>query len=73
MAEGEELYRSWTVDQLKAFLRERRVPLAGNKAELVKKVADIAYTDRLGHSKSYLSFWSPVTFKKDAGGRVIRT
>ena len=47
MAEGEELYRSWTVDQLKAFLRDRRIPLAGNKAELVKKVADIAYTDRL--------------------------
>ena len=47
MAEGEELYRSWTVDQLKTFLREWRIPLAGNKAELVKKVTDIAYTDRL--------------------------
>ena len=34
-------------DQLKAFLRERRIPLAGNKAELVKKVADIVYTDSL--------------------------
>ena len=47
MAEGEQSYRSWTVDQLKAFLRERRIPLAGNKAELVKKVADIVYTDSL--------------------------
>ena len=35
------------MDQLKAFLRERWIPLVGNKAELVKKVADIAYTDRL--------------------------
>ena len=47
MAEGVELYRSWTVDQLKAFLRERRIPLSGNKEELVKKVSDIVYTDRL--------------------------
>ena len=47
MAEGEELYRSSTVDQLKALMREQRVPLAGNKAELVKKVANVAYTDRL--------------------------
>ena len=41
----EQLYQSWTVDLLKAFLRERRIPLAGNKAELVKKVADIVYTN----------------------------
>ena len=47
MAEGVELYRSWTVDQLKTFLRERRIPLTGNKAELVQKVADVVYTDRL--------------------------
>ena len=42
-----EEYRSWTVDQLKSFLRERRIPLTGNKEELIKKVADIVYTDRL--------------------------
>ena len=47
MAEGVELYRSWTVDQLKAFLQERRVPLSGNKEQLVKKVADIVATDDL--------------------------
>lgn len=47
MAESVELYRSWTVDQLKAFLRERRVPLSGNKEQLVKKVADIVATDDL--------------------------
>ena len=47
MAESVELYRSCTVDQLKAFLRERRVPLSGNKEQLVKKVADIVATDDL--------------------------
>ena len=47
MAESVELYHSWTVDQLKAFLRERRVPLSGNKEQLVKKVADIVATDDL--------------------------
>ena len=47
MAESVELYCSWTVDQLKAFLRERRVPLSGNKEQLVKKVADIVTTDDL--------------------------
>ena len=47
MAEGVELYRSWTVDQLKAFLRELWIPLSGNKEELVKKVTDIVYTDKL--------------------------
>ena len=47
MVEGVELYRSWTVDQLKAFLRERCVPLSGNKEQLVKKVADIVATDDL--------------------------
>jgi len=30
---------TWTVDQLKAFLQERQIPLTGNKAEL----ADIMY------------------------------
>jgi len=45
MAEGVEVYRSWTVDQLKAFLWERWAPLAGNKEQLVKKVADIVVTD----------------------------
>jgi len=47
MAEGVQVYRSWTVDQLKAFLRERWVPLSGNKEQLVKKVADIVATDDL--------------------------
>ena len=45
MAEGVEPYLSWTVDQLKAFLRERRIPLSGNKEQLIKKVADIIATD----------------------------
>ena len=47
MAESDESYRSWTVEQLKAFLRERRIPLSGNKKELVQKVTDIVHTDRL--------------------------
>ena len=51
MAEGVEprveYYRSWTVDQLKAFLRDKHVPLSGNKEHLVKKVADIIATDDL--------------------------
>jgi len=47
MAENVESYRSWTVEQLKAFLRERRMPLSGNKAKLVQKVADIVCTDGL--------------------------
>jgi len=47
VAECDESYHSWTVEQLKVFLRERRVPLSGNKKDLVKKVTDIVYTDRL--------------------------
>ena len=56
MAEGVEEYRSWTVDQLKSFLRERRIPLTGNKEELVKKVADIVCTDRLEEEIEASSF-----------------
>ena len=44
MVEGVELYCSWTVDQLKAFLQERQIPLSGNKEELVKKVAEVSST-----------------------------
>ena len=47
MAESVVLYRSWTVDQLKAFLQERWVPLSGNKEQLVKKVADRILTGML--------------------------
>ena len=47
MAEGVEQYCLWSVDQLKSFLRERRIPLTGNKEELIKKVADIIYIDKL--------------------------
>ena len=47
MAECGNEFVSWTVDLLKAFLRERRIPLSGNKAELVKKAADIFTTDSL--------------------------
>ena len=47
MAECNNMFVSWTVDQLKAFLQERRVPLSGNKSELVRKVADIFATDSL--------------------------
>ena len=32
---------------LKDFLRDRRIPLSGNKAELVRKVSDIFETDSL--------------------------
>ena len=47
MAECGNEFVSWTVDQLKAFLRERQIPLSGNKTELVKKVADMFATDSL--------------------------
>jgi len=48
MAEGVKLYGSWTVDQLKVFLQERRIPLAWNKAEpCTSKVAGIVYADSL--------------------------
>jgi len=47
MAECDESYHSWTVEQLKAFLRERRVPLLGNKKDLLKKVTDIVHKARL--------------------------
>jgi len=47
MVEGVQVYRSWTVDQLKAFLRERWVPLSGNKEQLVKQVADTVATNDL--------------------------
>jgi len=47
MADGVEQYSSWTVDQLKSFLREQQIPLTGNKEELIKKIADIVYMDRL--------------------------
>lgn len=47
MTEGVEQYCSWTVDQLKSFLREQWSSLTGNKEELIKKVVDIVYTDRL--------------------------
>ena len=58
MAEGGELYRSWTVDQLKAFLRERQIPLAGNKVKLIQKVADVAYTDSLEEELGATAFQS---------------
>ena len=47
MAEGVEVYRTWTVEQLKDFLCWQRIPLTGNKEELVKKVYDIVQTDSL--------------------------
>ena len=47
MAEGVESYQKWTVEEVKDFLRQRRIPLTGNKVELVKKVYDIAQTDYL--------------------------
>ena len=47
MAEGVVVYRAWTVDQLKDFLRQRRIPLSGNKEVLAKKVYDIVQTDNL--------------------------
>ena len=47
MAECDDEFVSRTVDQLKAFLQERQIPLLGNKLELVRKVADIFTTDSL--------------------------
>ena len=47
MAEGVEGYLKWTVEQLKDFLRQRRIPLTGNKADLAEKVYDIVQTDKL--------------------------
>ena len=56
MAEYDTSYSSWTVEQLKAFLRERRILLSGNKKELVQKVLDIAHTDRLEEDIKALPF-----------------
>jgi len=47
MAESGNCFSSWTVDQMKDFVRDRRIPVSGNKAELVRKVSDIFYTDSL--------------------------
>ena len=47
MVECDNGFVSWTIDQLKAFLQEHRVPLSGNKSELVRKVTDIFMTDSL--------------------------
>jgi len=56
MAECDTSYSSWTVEQLKAFLRERLIPLSGNKKELAQKVSDIAHTDRLEEDIEALPF-----------------
>ena len=58
MAEGVEEYRSCIVDQLKIFLRERPIPLTGNKEGLIKKVVDIISTDRLEEKIEALPFQS---------------
>ena len=48
MAKGVEVYHKWTVvEQLKDFLCLRRIPLTGNKAELVTKVYVIVQMDTL--------------------------
>ena len=47
MVEGVVVYRTWTVEQLKDFLCQRRIPLSGNKEEPAKKVYDIVETDNL--------------------------
>jgi len=47
MAESGNRFSSWTVDQLKDFLQDCQIPVSGNKAELVRKVSDIFYTDSL--------------------------
>ena len=56
MAEGVEVYRTWTVEQLKDFLRHRRIHLTGNKEELVEKVHDIVQTDSLEAELEAVSF-----------------
>ena len=34
------LQRSWTVEELKSFLREHHLPVTGVKSELLKRVED---------------------------------
>jgi len=46
----------WTVEQLKEFLRDQNISLAGNKAELVKKICDIIATDDLERDLEALPF-----------------
>jgi len=69
MAEGVEpsveRYCSWTVE---GFLREQQIPLTGSKEEeLIKKVADIVYMDRLEEEIEtspfqYVGYSSPPSF-----------
>ena len=56
MAEGTNKVNSWTVEQLKEFLHDRNISLAGNKAELVRKVSDIIATDDLERDLEALPF-----------------
>ena len=56
MAEGTNNVNSWTAEQLKEFLHDRNISLAGNKAELVRKVSDIIATDDLERDLEALPF-----------------
>ena len=58
MAESGNRFSSWTVEQLKDFLRDRQIPLSGNKAELVRKVSDIFETDCLENEIGAVPFQS---------------
>ena len=58
MAESGNRFSSWRVDQLKDFLRDRRIPLSGNNAELVRKVTDIFETDSLENEIGAVPFQS---------------
>ena len=46
---------------VEGFLREHRVPLSGNKAELVRKVTDIFATDNLERETKVITF-QPVEY-----------
>ena len=61
MAESVYNVDSWTVEQLKEFLRDRNINLSGNKSELVRKVADIIATDDLENELEALPFQSVET------------
>jgi len=58
MAESGNDFSSWTVDQMKDFLRDCQIPVSGNKVELVRKVSDIFYTDSLENEIGAVPFQS---------------
>jgi len=47
MVESRNGVSLWTVDQLKGLFRVCKIPVGGNKTELVRKIMDIFYPDSL--------------------------